>query len=150
MNETFSITRGVLEAAILAIESHSNNLQRCHEIALDSGDMLYEIGDTAIDELIDLLSSDNEKIVVLAILYLGILNATGLDAKRAITPIRSCVNLASPEMVKITGGESLAMLGDAAFVKIKAQHMAKRNLSQKDYDTRTFSTVVDFIAGKLK
>lgn len=150
MNETYSVTRGVLEAAILTIESHSNDLQRCHEIALNSGDMLYEIGDASIDELIDLLTCDDEKIVVLAILYLGILNAAGLDAKRAIIPIRSCVNLASPEMVKITGGESLAMLGDPAFVKIRTQHMAKRNLSQKDYDTRVFSTVVDFIAGKLK
>ena len=85
------------------------------------------------------------------LLYLGILSQTGLNARQAIEPVRICVSLASPEMIKVLVFPVLADRGDPDGIRLRNQHMSKRHYKiVKDFDSSIFSMVVDSIAGTLK
>lgn len=81
--------------------------------SLDAVEYLKRMGPSAVDGLIDTLHSNDDNLVMLAMLYLGILKDEGMpSATRAIDTIYDVTGPDISDTMAIAMNTSLAMLGD--------------------------------------
>lgn len=151
-NDESSFVRATIKSVINDIEGNSWARHLCMDIALDSGDTLFDNGEPSIRELVELLQDKDNKTQVLAMIYLGTLHQAGLDASIAINPIKQLVILPNPEIIKNIGAVALAMLGDPIGIKLRDSFMKKhpKIASERDYYSSWFATVVEYVAGTLR
>ena len=111
MNDNAFPAESLVIETIRHIEESVSDPKGCWRITMESADTLHFFGDHSIDGLIETLSSLDQKVVALAILYLGLLNSMGINAGRAIEPIRQATARNNSDIVVLSSGISLAMLG---------------------------------------
>jgi hypothetical protein len=147
MSDNVFSTKAIVLQAIRQMEQAKDDSQKCWAITLQNVDILYSYGEPSIDNLISLLPSRDQKIVILAILYLGILNDAGLNGTKAIGPIRSTLNNQNSLMMSVTCGLALAMLGDADHVQAMKNFMKNANIpTVREFNRGGIATVIKYIA----